>query len=63
MSTIIELTIAVVSAFIINAEGNEDIKEIKNLNIKNSITPNPKLKNTFFIISMVKMPKKIRLRG
>lgn len=51
ISMIMELTIAVVSALIMKAEGKDDINEIKNLNTKNNTTPNPNLKNTFLIIS------------
>ena len=51
ISMIMELTIAVVSALIIKAEGKDEINEIKNLNTKNNKTPNPHLKNTFLIIS------------
>lgn len=46
---IIEYTIAVVSAFTINEEGNEDIKEIINLSIINSTTPNPILISQSFM--------------
>ena len=46
---IIEFTIAVVSAFTIKPEGNDDIKDIINLNIIKSTTPNPILISQSFI--------------